>query len=113
MHEMAITVSMMEIVTEQMKMNSVTRLKGLKIRVGELTAVEPEALRFCFEVCTRGTAMEGAALDIEEVPFMGRCSECGKEFRLEGYFLPCPGCEGPGVEKISGSELEIVSMEAV
>jgi hydrogenase nickel incorporation protein HypA/HybF len=109
---MSITVSMMDIVEEQMLKNGVERLKTLKVRVGELTAVEPEALKFCFEVCTRGTVMEGVLLDIEEVPLMGRCSECGVEFLMEGFFLPCPGCDGAEVKKISGSELEIVSMEA-
>jgi len=109
---MSITVSMMDIVSEHMRKNSVKRLKGLKVRVGELKALEPEALKFCFEVCARGTEMEGASLDIEEVPVMGRCSGCGTEFRMEGLFLPCPGCDGAEVTRISGNELEIVSMVA-
>ena len=109
---MSITVSMMDIVSEHMRKNGVKTLKGLKVRVGEMTALEPEALKFCFEVCSKGTEMEGARLDIEEVPITGRCSGCGAEFRMEGLFIPCPACDGAEVTRTSGNELEIVSMEA-
>lgn len=109
---MSITMSMMEIVREQMAKNSVDKLKRLKIRVGELTAVEPQALLFCFEVCCKGTPMEGAVLDIEEVPMTGRCVDCNEEFRIEYFLQSCPRCGGSAVTRTAGRELEIVSMEA-
>lgn len=111
MHEMSITLCMLDIVKEQMKKNGSKRLKGLKIRVGELTAVEPGSLKFCFEVCTKDTPMEGAALEVEEVPFTGTCVNCKKTFRMEGYFSICPGCGGFSVKAVSGMELDIVSMD--
>lgn len=111
MHEMSITLSMIEIVKGHMMKNGVTRLKRIKIRVGELTAVEPQSLLFCFEVCTKGTPMEGATLDIEETPLKGRCMDCGKEFKMEGFFSTCPVCSSPSIKAISGHELDIVSME--
>ncbi|MBI5587038.1 MAG: hydrogenase maturation nickel metallochaperone HypA [Deltaproteobacteria bacterium] len=109
---MSITMSMMEIVKEQMIKHGVKDLKRLKVRVGELTAVEPEALQFCFEVYVKGTPMEGAALEIEEAPLMGRCVDCDEEFRMEYFLQACPRCEGGAVTKTTGHELDIVSMEA-
>lgn len=112
MHEMSITISMLDIVKEHMEKVSGRELKALKVRVGELTAVEPESLKFCFEVATTGTPFEGARLDIEEVPLMGRCSECSEVFSMGGsLFAYCPECQSGAVMKISGSELDIVSME--
>ncbi len=111
MHEMSITLSMLEILKEQMEERKLRRLKSVKVRVGELTAVEPGALDFCFSICTSGTALEGTALHIEEVPYRGRCLDCGSEFHMEGFLQFCPRCNGCNVKELSGRELEIVSME--
>lgn len=112
MHEMSITISMMEIIREEMARNNVSRLKRLKVQVGELTAVEPEALSFCFEAYIRGTSFDGAVLDIEKILYMGRCGECGTDFHMEGFLQLCPECEGSDITVLSGDELDIVSMEA-
>jgi len=77
-----------------------------------MTAVEPEALRFCFEVCAGGTDMEGVILDIEEVPVRGQCIHCKNEFPLDRYLdSRCPVCGGESGGYVSGTELDIVSME--
>ncbi len=112
MHEMSITINILEIVRDQMRQNEAERLKKLKLRIGEMTAVEPDSLRFCFEACIKGTPLEGAELDIEEVFLTGRCNACDTVFRLEHYFISqCPGCGGTAEEIVSGRELDIVSME--
>lgn len=113
MHEMSITRSILDIVRREMERNHLTRLKSLKIRVGELTAVEPESLRFCFETSVKDTPWDGASLEIIEVPLAGRCSACGADFRIEVFSNNCPVCGGTEVERTSGTELDIISMEAV
>jgi len=112
MHEMSIAVTMMEIIKKEMERHDAGRLKGVKLRIGELTAVEPESLRFCFDALTEGTTMEGATLSIEEVNLAANCPACNKRFKLDRYFAtPCPACGGKANELISGRELDIVSME--
>lgn len=112
MHEMSITVSILDIVRDQMVKSGVEKLKSIKILVGAMTAVEPESLRFCFKACTDGSPLEGAVLEIETVPLAGRCSDCNKVFRLEQYFSSvCPHCGGTAADLVSGRELDIVSME--
>lgn len=112
MHEMSITASILEIVRDQMVKNGVEKLKNIKLRIGELTAIEPGSLRFCFEACTYGSPLEGTVLEIETVPLTGRCSGCNKVFNLEHYFSSvCPHCGGTASGLISGRELDIVSME--
>lgn len=113
MHEMAITKSMIGILRKSMRKNKVKKLRSVKIKVGELVAVDPESLRFCFETCVKGTSMNGAELLIEEVPVKGRCLECGNLFELRDFKSVCVKCKGRNIEKITGDELEIVSMEAV
>ncbi len=102
---------MMEIVKHHMTEHGAKQLKKLKIRVGALTAVDPQSLVFCFEVYTHGTSMEGAILEIEDIPLMGRCNDCHEEFRIDILFPGCPRCSNSTIEHISGHELDIVSME--
>lgn len=112
MHEMSITVNIIEIVKNEMEKNGATRLDTLRVKVGQMTAVEPDSLRFCFEACIQGTPLEGALLEIEEVPLTGKCNRCHSHFKMDNYFLtPCPDCGGKATEIVSGQELDIVSME--
>ena len=63
MHELAIVSGIVDAVTER---SGGDRIVRVVVEVGRLTAVLPDALRFCFEVVARGTAAEGASLDILE-----------------------------------------------
>lgn len=113
MHEMSITKSVLQAVSREMDRAALHRLQKVKIRVGELTAVEPDALRFCFEASIKDTPFEGAVLEIEEVPLTGRCPGCGSAFRISGFEDTCPDCGGGSIERVGGTELDIVSMEGV
>ncbi len=109
---MSITRSVLEAVGREMEKGGLKELRRVSLRVGELTAVEPEALRFCFDASVKGTPLEGAVLEIEEVPLTGRCADCSSEFRMEGFACVCPGCKGRSIERLTGGELDLVSIEA-
>jgi hydrogenase nickel incorporation protein HypA/HybF len=64
MHELAIVHGIVEAVTER---SGGDRIVRVVVEVGRLTAVLPDALRFCFEVVAAGTTAEGASLDILEI----------------------------------------------
>lgn len=79
--------------------------------MGELTAVDPEALTFCFQVLVRGTAMETLELELERVPRRHRCQRCGWEFTVVDYDVTCPACGTLDTECIAGTELEFAYLE--
>ena len=107
MHELALMESVVEAVCERLPEQRVT---AVRLEVGRLTAVVPEALRFCFDVCTRGTPLEGAALEIIDVAGRGRCRSCGHELCLESLFALCP-CGGMDIEVAAGEELRLKEVE--
>ncbi|RLB08264.1 MAG: hydrogenase maturation nickel metallochaperone HypA [Deltaproteobacteria bacterium] len=111
MHELAIAQSLLKIVEQEALPFRGARVTRIKLRIGKLSAVVPDALRFAFEVISQGGIAEGASLEIEEVPLRLRCHQCKEVFVVEGPFLICPHCEGLDVEMVSGRELEIKSME--
>jgi hydrogenase nickel incorporation protein HypA/HybF len=107
MHELGITQEIVAIVTERSGGAKVTRVV---LEIGKLSAVLPDAVRFCFDLCTEGTAAEGAALEIIETPGRARCRACGGEVVLDRPFGRC-ACGGSDLEWLAGAELRIKEME--
>jgi hydrogenase nickel incorporation protein HypA/HybF len=107
MHELGITQEIVAIVTERARGARVTRVV---LQIGKLSAVLPDAVRFCFELCSEGTVVEGARLDIIETPGRARCRSCGREVMLERPFGRCE-CGSSDLDWLGGEELNIQAME--
>lgn len=88
------------------------KVVAVSLRVGELTCVVPAALRFCFDVCTRGTNLEGAEMRLESVPGRGRCRDCSREQVLVGAVVTC-ACGSWDVEILAGQELRLEEVEVI
>ncbi len=109
MHELGITQEIIEIVSRRAEDSKVNRVV---LEIGKLSAVLPDAIRFCFEICAEGTVVEGAELEIIEVPGLARCRACGGDVVLERPFGRCD-CGATDLEWRSGDELRILEMEVV
>ncbi|HXH77586.1 hydrogenase maturation nickel metallochaperone HypA [Nocardioides sp.] len=106
MHELAIAESVVSAVLER----TGGRVSVVRLRVGRLAGVVPDALMFCFELAAAGTALEGAALEIEERAGEARCRDCDSRFSMRDAFLLCD-CGSADVELLSGRELQVTSVE--
>lgn len=111
MHEMSIAQSLIEIVKEEMAKHDARKLRSIRLNIGEMSTIVPEALSFCFEVITDGTELEGARLITEVIPLMGMCHSCGMEFDIEDFTFVCPSCGGSKVEATAGQDLTILEIE--
>ena len=107
MHELGITRNIVAIVTENAGEQQV---KSVTLDIGKLAAIMPDAIRFCFDVCSKDTLLEQATLEINEIPGMGRCNSCGEEFELDQLFGHC-SCGSHHITCIAGEELKIKEME--
>lgn len=107
MHELGITQEIVAIAAE--KAGS-AKVKRIVVEIGRLTAVLPDAVRFCFDACTEGTSVAGAALEIIEIPARGRCRACHAEQVLDRPFGICP-CGRTEFDWLSGEELRVRSVE--
>ena len=111
MHEMSIAQSLLEIIKEEMVQNSAVRLKSARLQIGQMSAIVPDALDFCFSVITEGTELEGAELIMDIVPLRGICRKCAREFDIVDYAFTCPFCEGSEIETVRGHELALIELE--
>jgi hydrogenase nickel incorporation protein HypA/HybF len=108
MHELAIAESIVRIAADHA---GDRRVAKVELRVGALRQVVPSALRFSFDLVADGTPVEGAELELEEVPARGRCETCGAESPIEGFPLHCARCGRLDLEMIAGEELRVESLE--
>ncbi len=111
MHEMSLMESVIEIVEEEARRAGATSVKVVKLAIGELSHVEPDAMRFCFEAVTGGTIAAGATLEIERVPGEGWCMDCGKTVPLSERFGACPECGNHRVQMTGGDDLRVAELE--
>jgi len=107
MHELGIAQEIVEIACTQARGARVTRIV---VQIGKLSAVLPDAVRFCFDLCTEGTTAAGASLEILEPEGVARCCECGGRVLLERPFGQCH-CGSSDLEWLSGDELKIQAVE--
>jgi hydrogenase nickel incorporation protein HypA/HybF len=87
------------------------RVLTVKLRVGALSGVEPDALEFAFHVVSRDTPAEWACLTIEKVPVTCLCRDCDREFEPTSPFYDCPGCGALSTDIHRGREFQVVAIE--
>jgi hydrogenase nickel incorporation protein HypA/HybF len=113
MHELSIALGLIELATEEASRQGAVRVSRLYLRLGSLSGVVPDALRFSFDLAAEGTPVEGARLEIEEIPVTVQCAACGAERTLATLDrIRCPLCD-ESAEVIRGRELEFAAMEVI
>jgi hydrogenase nickel incorporation protein HypA/HybF len=111
MHEMSIAQSLVGILQEEMLKHGATTLRSVRLSIGELSAIVPESLSFCFEIIIQGTPLEGAKLLMDRIPLKGYCPRCAQSFDIKDHVFVCPTCTSTAIETIEGQELSVVEME--
>jgi hydrogenase nickel incorporation protein HypA/HybF len=107
MHELAITEGVVAAVTERLPEAKVTLVR---LEIGALSGVVADSVRFCFDLVTEGTNLEGASLEIVTPAANCRCRSCEAEFSPDGPILLCP-CGSADVAIESGADLRILSVK--
>lgn len=108
MHELGITENIVAIASERAANQPIQKLT---LVIGQLTAIMPDAIKFCFDVCSHNTVLEGAELEILEISGLGRCQQCQTEFPLSEPYGICPRCDSINLDILAGEELQIKSIE--
>ena len=112
MHELSIAVSLVDVASREAAAAGAERVCTVYLKVGALSGVVRDALAFAFDVATTHTMLEGATLEIEDVPVAVFCPQCDAEKELpDAYRFRCPSCGTPTPEILRGRELEIAALE--
>ena len=111
MHEFSIMQAALETAGEKTRAAGATQIHRLTLRVGALSGVVPEALRFAFDAMKEKYSAAAAELEIENVPAAGWCADCAAEFAVAEINYECPRCHRPSGELRRGKEMELASLE--
>ena len=114
MHEMGIALQIIEIATESIPAEHAgARVERIYLEVGKLAAIVPDSLRFCFDIASEKTPLQGAELVIEEIPVVAKCRDCSHQWTIEQPAFSCTACNSGNIELLSGRELDIRSIEII
>jgi hydrogenase nickel incorporation protein HypA/HybF len=111
MHEVSIMAEAVRMAVESARAAGATRITGLRLRVGRLSGVVPEAMHFAWDVVRAGTIADEAALEIKSIAACAWCERCRIEFECADWFMACPHCQCPSAVLRHGRELEIEAVE--
>jgi len=110
-HEMGIAIEVYRACRETIEEHGGGRLRGARLAVGELSAVEPGLLVYAWEAVVFDSSDAGAKLEIVWCPADQRCTNCGEvKERGEGSWMKlCPDCGMP-LQVTGGNELDVLDL---
>jgi hydrogenase nickel incorporation protein HypA/HybF len=111
MHELGIAQSVIDAVQTESARHPGAKPSKVAVRIGELSAIDPDALRFSFNALIRESELEGMVLETQVCPRRHRCLDCGTEFDIKDFDFRCPQCASTRNQCIGGEELELAYME--
>ncbi len=111
MHEMSLCESILGILKGEADRQAFEKVTRVCLEVGPLSGVEPDALRFGFDVVMRGSLAEAAVLDIVSPEATAWCFDCAENVTIERRHDPCPRCGSHQLQVTGGEELKIRELE--
>ena len=120
MHEGSITTQIVESILQEAKRRTAKKISEVQLVIGELTFLNPDQVRFWYEILTKDTIMEDSKLTIEESKGIVKCRQCGYEgdfkyiddpaLHVSTPTLNCPKCGGI-VEIVGGKDCLIKNIK--
>jgi hydrogenase nickel incorporation protein HypA/HybF len=113
-HELSIAQEILSSARAALQPYPGARMERVRVAVGELTAIEPELLRFAWEALLEGTPEAACDLDVEWRPAQQLCATCGvpKARPPRGWLPLCGDCGGP-LRVDGGQELDLLQVSFV
>jgi hydrogenase nickel incorporation protein HypA/HybF len=111
MHELSIIQSLIPQIEEYITGDKYKKVNKIYLEVGVMSGVIADALEFAYDICSKGTKVEGAELLITTVPVTASCRQCNSKFEVQDYCFSCPQCNSTELDMISGNELRIKQIE--
>jgi hydrogenase nickel incorporation protein HypA/HybF len=110
MHELSIAQSILSIAEKAAPPAGEGIVTAINIKVGELSSIEMEALKFAFCAVKEDTVLQKAELHIEMIPGEANCLDCGITFHLPAFGQPCPQCSSFSLKITGGREMKVTSL---
>ena len=111
MHEMSIAQSVIGTVLKEREARGLGTVTCVRLRIGRMSGVLPDALHFAWELATADTELSGAALEVAMTEACFRCAECSNEIPFDDAPEQCPRCGSTSMRLDGGTDLVIDSLD--
>jgi len=108
MHEFGLVEGIIEAVEKRAGDRPVA---SVHVRIGTLHHAGQGPMEQAFEMVTAGTALEGARLELIQVPVTSACRSCGQTDLDDETLGICPACGGRDILHMGGDDLILESIE--
>lgn len=88
-----------------------TRIKKLKIVVGEASGHDAHHIESHFAEAARATQADGAVLEFIHEKLAAKCAACGMEYASGTLALACTQCGGTALVITAGNTVRLVGVE--
>lgn len=114
MHELSIATNVVDLASRHAAEHGGGAVRAVTLRIGRLSCVHEDALRYSFELVRDGTPLAAAELRVVTVPVRIWCPSCAAERELPGIqSFACPACGTRSADIRAGRELDLESIELV
>jgi hydrogenase nickel incorporation protein HypA/HybF len=107
MHEMSLAEGILQIVEDAAAQQGFQRVTEIRLEIGALSGVEPDALSFCLDVVLKGSVADGARVEMEKTPGLGYCLDCGETVPVNALYEACAKCGSYQVQATGGTEMRV------
>lgn len=111
MHELTICEALLERIEAERATRRFSHVRRVRLEIGPFSCLDPDALRYAFELLGRGTFLEHAALEIERPRGRAECLACGATVEVDSRLDLCPVCQGDRLQAVAGESMRFVEME--
>ncbi len=111
MHETALMQDLLSLAEKALQGQNVKQVNTVKLAVGALANAMPDALAFAFEAMTQSGVLQGAVLEMVQLPVKVRCDGCGQEYEPAGFPFHCPSCRSIYYQITQGEDIYIISLD--
>jgi hydrogenase nickel incorporation protein HypA/HybF len=111
MHEVGIAAAILEAAHAETARRSRATLVRVGVRVGVLSGVDKEALRFALTALTQETDLQQVSFEVETCARRNRCLDCDRQFESSLYATPGPDCGSDKTALTGGDELDLTYVE--
>jgi hydrogenase nickel incorporation protein HypA/HybF len=108
---MSLAEGVLQLMEDAARRQEFSKVTAVWLEIGELSGVEVEAMKFCFDAVMRDSIADGARLEIVATPGTGWCMECAISVPMSEVFGECPQCGGHHRQVTGGTEMRVKELE--
>ncbi|MBV8047149.1 MAG: hydrogenase maturation nickel metallochaperone HypA [Paludibacterium sp.] len=110
MHELMLAESVVRLVEDTARQAGAKRVTRVRLALGALAHVDPDALLYCCELVARDGVAAGAVYEVDRPAAEAWCANCLRIVVPAAAGASCPDCGGFELDIRAGEEMRVIDI---